>query len=91
MTSSISPRGPLPPRHRWKVLAAGVLANAAFSVAFSGIPMTAVVMRAGYRLVLHGLGTEVLHAVLVRHKRAQRAGGAQGRLGLGRLWAGTGA
>ncbi|MBB3179195.1 MFS transporter [Variovorax sp. Sphag1AA] len=37
-------------RHRWKVLAAGVAANAAFSVAFSGIPMTAVVMRDGYRL-----------------------------------------
>lgn len=39
-----------PSRHRWKVLAAGVLANAAFSVAFSGIPMTAVLMRSGYRL-----------------------------------------
>lgn len=39
-----------PPRHRWKVLAAGVAANAAFSVAFSGIPMTAVLMRTGYRL-----------------------------------------
>ncbi|MES2186267.1 MAG: MFS transporter [Pseudomonadota bacterium] len=39
-----------PPRHRWKVLAAGVVANAAFSVAFSGIPMTAVLMRTGYRL-----------------------------------------
>ncbi len=38
------------PRHRWKVLAAGVAANAAFSVAFSGIPMTAVLMRTGYRL-----------------------------------------
>ena len=38
------------PRHRWKVLAAGVAANAAFSVAFSGIPMTAVLMRSGYRL-----------------------------------------
>jgi sugar phosphate permease len=38
------------PRHRWKVLAAGVVANAAFSVAFSGIPMTAVLMRTGYRL-----------------------------------------
>jgi MFS family permease len=37
-------------RHRWKVLAAGVAANAAFSVAFSGIPMTAVLMRTGYRL-----------------------------------------
>lgn len=39
-----------PLRHRWKVLAAGVAANAAFSVAFSGIPMTAVLMRTGYRL-----------------------------------------
>lgn len=39
-----------PSRHRWKVLAAGVAANAAFSVAFSGIPMTAVLMRSGYRL-----------------------------------------
>jgi len=46
----------LPPRHRWKVLAAGVLANAAFSVAFSGIPMTAVVMRTGYRLDTAMLG-----------------------------------
>ena len=39
-----------PSRHRWKVLAAGVAANAAFSVAFSGLPMTAVLMRDGYRL-----------------------------------------
>ncbi|MDM0074660.1 MFS transporter [Variovorax sp. J2P1-59] len=38
------------PAHRWKVLAAGVAANAAFSVAFSGIPMTAVLMRSGYGL-----------------------------------------
>jgi MFS family permease len=37
-------------RQRWKVLAAGVAANAAFSTAFSGIPMTAVLMRTGYRL-----------------------------------------
>ena len=44
------------PRHRWKVLAAGVLANAAFSVAFSGLPMTAVVMRSGYRLDTATLG-----------------------------------
>lgn len=47
-TTSSSPA--FPPRHRWKVLAAGVAANAAFSVAFSGIPMTAVLMRTGYRL-----------------------------------------
>ena len=45
----------LPP-HRWKVLAAGVAANAAFSVAFSGIPMTAVLMRSGYRLDNESLG-----------------------------------
>lgn len=32
------------------MLAAGVAANAAFSVAFSGIPMTAVLMRTGYQL-----------------------------------------
>ncbi|MDH6593353.1 MFS family permease [Variovorax sp. TBS-050B] len=51
MTSTtFSPSHSLPPRHRWKVLAAGVAANAAFSVAFSGIPMTAVLMRSGYQL-----------------------------------------
>lgn len=52
-SSSISPR---PARHRWKVLAAGVAANAAFSVAFSGIPMTAVLLRTGYRLDNASLG-----------------------------------
>ena len=46
--STLSPLHP--PPHRWKVLAAGVAANAAFSVAFSGIPMTAVLMRSGYQL-----------------------------------------
>jgi MFS family permease len=49
MTHSI-PSPSYPCRHRWKVLAAGVAANAAFSVAFSGIPMTAVLMRTGYHL-----------------------------------------
>ncbi|HET7835872.1 MAG TPA: MFS transporter, partial [Variovorax sp.] len=44
------PSLPAASSHRWKVLAAGVAANAAFSVAFSGIPMTAVLMRSGYRL-----------------------------------------
>lgn len=47
---------PHPPRHRWKVLAAGVIANAAFSVAFSGIPMTAILMRSGYQLDTQTLG-----------------------------------
>ena len=44
------------PRHRWKVLAAGVAANVAFSVAINGIPMTAVLMRNGYRLDNAALG-----------------------------------
>lgn len=35
------------------------------------IPMST--LRAGYRLVLHGLGTEMLHAYLVRRKREQAA------------------
>jgi MFS family permease len=56
MKNSSPPLVSAPRRHRWKVLAAGVLANAAFSVAFSGIPMTAVVMRAGYRLDTQTLG-----------------------------------
>ncbi|WP_375575915.1 MFS transporter [Paracidovorax oryzae] len=56
MTSACSLPQPADPslairsRHRWKVLAAGVFANAAFSVAFSGIPMTAVLMRTSYQL-----------------------------------------
>ncbi|QHI97508.1 MFS transporter [Xylophilus rhododendri] len=56
MTSSAFSDASPPPRHRWKVLAAGVLANAAFSVVFSGIPMTAVLMRSGYRLDNASLG-----------------------------------
>lgn len=52
------------------------------------VPLSA--LRAGYRLVLHGLGTEVLHAVLVSHKRARALGGAGAAsdLGLRRLWQG---
>ena len=50
MIHSTSSPSSYSPRHRWKVLAAGVAANAAFSVAFSGIPMTAVLMRTGYQL-----------------------------------------
>ena len=53
---AMPPAGVQPSRHRWKVLAAGVFANAAFSVAFSGIPMTAVLMRSGYRLDNSTLG-----------------------------------
>ncbi|MFF7057219.1 MFS transporter [Achromobacter spanius] len=44
------------PTHRWKVLAVGVAANAAFSAAAAGLPTTAVFMRAGYRLDNDQLG-----------------------------------
>lgn len=37
-------------RHRWKVLGAGVLANAVFSAAFQGLPTTAIFMRTGYEI-----------------------------------------
>jgi MFS family permease len=43
-------------KHRWKVLGVGFAANASFSAAFSGIPMTAVFLRADYHLGNHGLG-----------------------------------
>ncbi len=50
-------------------------------------------LRAGFRLVLHGLGTEMLHAVLAQHKRAALFGtptaGAAG-FGLQSLWRGQG-
>jgi len=36
--------------HRWKILSLGVMANASFSAAFAGIPVTAIFMRADYRL-----------------------------------------
>ncbi|MGE8634641.1 MAG: MFS transporter [Achromobacter piechaudii] len=45
-----------PPAHRWKVLAVGVAANAAFSAAAAGLPTTAVYLRAGYRLDNDQLG-----------------------------------
>lgn len=44
------------PRHRWKVLAVGVMANASFSAAAAGMPTTAVWMRADYRLDNASLG-----------------------------------
>ena len=55
------------------------------------IPLSS--LRAGHRLVLHGLATEVLHAVFVHHKRVAR-GQAQplGTVGWGlqRFWTGAG-
>lgn len=47
---------PHSPHQRWKVLAAGTLANAAFSMVFSGIPMTAIMLRSSYGLDNAGLG-----------------------------------
>ncbi|GGP92447.1 MFS transporter [Streptosporangium pseudovulgare] len=44
------------PRHRWVVLSVGVAAQASFSVMFSGIPVTGVVMRSGYHLSIGALG-----------------------------------
>ena len=41
---------------RWRVLAAGTLANAAFSMVFNGIPMTAIMLRSQYSLDTFSLG-----------------------------------
>ncbi|SEG91052.1 Sugar phosphate permease [Nonomuraea solani] len=43
-------------RHRWVVLAVGVGAQGAFAAMFSGIPVTGIAMRAGYRLTTGELG-----------------------------------
>lgn len=43
-------------RHRWKVLGAGVAANASFSCVVGGIPATAVYMRSTYQLSDSELG-----------------------------------
>ena len=43
-------------RHRWKILAIGVAANASFSAVFQGIPTTAIFMRADYQLSTQSLG-----------------------------------
>lgn len=44
------------PRHRWKILALGIAANAAFAAAIGGIPTTALVLRAQYQLTSAELG-----------------------------------
>jgi hypothetical protein len=49
------------------------------------VPLSA--LRAGFRLVIHGLGTELLHAVLARHKQSHAAGAPTG-LGLRGVWQG---
>jgi hypothetical protein len=50
-------------------------------------------LRAGFRLVLHGLATEILHAILVQHKRVARGEAVTGERsgwGLRRLWSAPG-
>lgn len=47
---------PLGTQHRWKVLGAGVAANACFSCVVGGIPATAVFLRSGYQLSSSALG-----------------------------------
>ena len=48
------------------------------------IPLTS--LRAGYRLVLHGVATELLHAVLVEHKASQAVGANPNDYGLRSLF-----
>lgn len=48
--ASTLPCLPAAARHRWRVLAAGVVANVAFSAAANGLPMTALLLRSGYAL-----------------------------------------
>jgi len=43
-------------RHRWKVLGVGVAANGSFAAALTGLPTTAVLMRADYHLDAPYLG-----------------------------------
>lgn len=42
--------------HRWVVLGVGVAAQASFAMAFAGLPVTGVLMRAAYRMTTEQLG-----------------------------------
>lgn len=42
--------------YRWVILAIGVAAQASFAAAFSGLPVTGVLMRSGYRMTTGELG-----------------------------------
>lgn len=50
------PKSHWPASHRWRVLAIGFAANAAFSAAISGLPAAAVLMCQGYQLSTAQLG-----------------------------------
>ncbi len=47
------------PRHRWVVLAVGVAAQASFSAAITGLPVTGPTMRTRYHLTTGGVGIAV--------------------------------
>lgn len=55
-TSDIQDGHRFGPHHRWRVLGIGVSANASFAAALSGIPTTAVFMRADYHIGTSDLG-----------------------------------
>ena len=59
-TPTSMPQNPIPHANasslRWKVLAAGTLANVAFSIVVNGFPMTAIQLRTGYGLDAWSLG-----------------------------------
>ncbi len=56
MPSVIEDRNRFGSGHRWRVLGIGVSANASFAAALSGIPTTAVFMRADYHIGTSDLG-----------------------------------
>src|SRR5450830_351211 len=56
MAAAYAPKGALGASHRWKVLSVGVAANVSFSAAATGIPTTAVWLRADYHLSTPELG-----------------------------------
>lgn len=56
LSSGVEDRHRFGPGHRWRVLGIGVSANASFAAALSGIPTTAVFMRADYHIGTSDLG-----------------------------------
>nr|WP_080423343.1 MFS transporter [Burkholderia ubonensis] len=52
----ISPARQLGPNHRWVILGIGAVAQASFAMAFAGLPVAGVLMRAAYRMTTEQLG-----------------------------------
>ncbi|WP_197287860.1 MFS transporter [Streptomyces apocyni] len=61
---AVKSAGRFGPNHRWTVLGIGVAAQASFSAAFAGIPVTGTVMRSEYHLSTSQLGI-VLGGILL--------------------------